>query len=95
MFGRKKVIREERKDITSIVESALTQAIISSKREAAKTAAQVMVDIGLDVWRYVKDKLGNEEEAKYIFSTVWKDVADTVKTVLFTEVVKSVSEEEE
>ena len=95
VFRRKKVVREEREDLTAIVSAALRQAEISAKREAAKTAAHAMVDIALDVWRYLKDKCESEEEAKYIYNTVWKDVGEAAKIILFSELLRSKSEEEE
>jgi len=89
VFRRKKVVREEREDITAIVSAALRQAEISAKREAAKTAAHAMADIALDVWDYVKKKIGNTDEAKFIFDVIWEDVANAASMVLFSELIKA------
>ena len=89
VFRRKKVVREEREDLTAIVSAALRQAEISAKREAAKTAARAMIDIALDMWDHVKKKIGNTDEAKFIFQVVWDDVANAASMVLFSELIKA------
>ena len=93
MLGRKKVIREDRGDLESVINAAIQQAVISSRREAAKTAANAIVDIALDTWKTIKEKLNNEECAKFIYSTIWKSVSEAAIGVLFvTELVEKLAE---